>query len=354
MAALTDPLGNIRGEQDYDEFGNPREVPDYEHKRLGYDWDDEDSRFTYTGELWDDGEEILYLRARHYMPQIGRFLTRDSYDGDLTNPLTRHKYAYVANNPINNLDPSGNIIETASDAVSLGISIGEFAWEPNFWTGLAVIYDTAALLTPVVPAGGGYFIAAVKHGKNMEKYLQVAKEILARGNKILDKIKAHTPWWAESVPRKIKGYINDLRKRFDKFTGNKANNNNRGPSNKNSDNKNTNKDQNSKGMVNSVLKVASNAAFKAAKNINQFKVSNKHLMSAGGRYRKFNTDSIADVNKIIKEALTSKNAQFLPNNQPNSYKIITNLGKKIGTKGESKVQVIVGADRAEAPKLFFE
>ena len=248
VAALTDPLGNIRGEQDYDEFGNPREVPDYEHKRLGYDWDDEDSRFTYTGELWDDEEEILYLRARHYMPQIGRFLTRDSYDGDLTNPLTRHKYAYVANNPINNLDPSGNIIETASDAVSLGISIGEFAWEPNFWTGLAVIYDTAALLTPVVPAGGGYFIAAVKHGNNMEKYLQVAKEILARGNKILDKIKAHTPWWAESVPRKIKGYINDLRKRFDKFTGKKSDNNTRGPSNKNSDNKNTNKDKNSKGM----------------------------------------------------------------------------------------------------------
>ncbi len=95
------------------------------------------------------------------MPQIGRFLTRDSYDGDLTNPLTRHKYAYVANNPINNLDPSGNIIETASDVVSLGISIGEFAWEPNFWTGLAVIYDTAALLTPVVPAGGGITVYAI-------------------------------------------------------------------------------------------------------------------------------------------------------------------------------------------------
>ncbi len=94
----------------------------------------------------------------------------------------------------------------------------------------------------------------------------------------------------------------------------------------------------------STLKDASNAAFKAARNIHKFKVSNKHLKSAGGNYRKFATDSKSDVNKIIKAALTSKNARFLPNNQPNSYRVITDLGKKIGTKGETKVQVIIGVD----------
>lgn len=54
--------------------------------------------------------------------------------------------------------------------------------------------------------------------------------------------------------------------------------------------------------------------------------------------------SVDDVNNIVKEGLRSSNAQFLPNNQPNSYKVITDLGRSIGTKGETKIQVIVGAD----------
>ncbi|WP_445671299.1 hypothetical protein [Paenibacillus sp. FSL R5-0475] len=51
-----------------------------------------------------------------------------------------------------------------------------------------------------------------------------------------------------------------------------------------------------------------------------------------------------DVNNIVKEGLKYSNAQFLPNNQPNYYKVIMDLGKSIGTKGETKIQVIVGAD----------
>jgi RHS repeat-associated protein len=100
----------------------------------------------------------------------------------------------------------------------------------------------------------------------------------------------------------------------------------------------------SKVMGNSVLKEASKASFKAADNVHSFKVSNKHLQSAGGNYRKFATDSVDEVNSTVKEGLQSPNAQFLPNNKPNSYKVITDLGRTIGTKGETKLQVIVGAD----------
>lgn len=66
--------------------------------------------------------------------------------------------------------------------------------------------------------------------------------------------------------------------------------------------------------------------------------------SAGGNYREFATDSVDDVNNMVKEGFKYSNAQFLPNNQPNSYKVIMDLGKSIGTKGETKIQVIVGAD----------
>jgi len=90
---------------------------------------------------------------------------------------------------------------------------------------------------------------------------------------------------------------------------------------------------------NSVLKKASKAAFKAAKKVDDFTVSNKHLMDAGRRWQKFATNNKIQVNVWIKEALYSENAKFIPNNQNGSYKVITDLGKTIGTKGETKIQI---------------
>lgn len=92
------------------------------------------------------------------------------------------------------------------------------------------------------------------------------------------------------------------------------------------------------------LEEASETAFKAADNVDDFIVSNKHLMDAGGRWQKFATDSKSQVNDWIQEGLRSQNAQLLPNNQEGSYKIITDLGRTIGTKGETKIQIILGGD----------
>jgi len=63
--------------------------------------------FGYTGEMWDEEDDLLYLRSRHYAPKLGRFLTRDVFPGYVTNPLSMHKYAYVENNPVNFIDPLG-------------------------------------------------------------------------------------------------------------------------------------------------------------------------------------------------------------------------------------------------------
>jgi hypothetical protein len=40
-------------------------------------------------------------------PSTGRFHTMDTYEGDNGQPLTLHKYVYAADNPVNNIDPSG-------------------------------------------------------------------------------------------------------------------------------------------------------------------------------------------------------------------------------------------------------
>ena len=67
------------------------------------------SDFLYTGEQFEAGLGFYYLRARYYNPANGRFPTMDTYQGRVGEPQTLHKYLYVHADPINNIDPSGNI-----------------------------------------------------------------------------------------------------------------------------------------------------------------------------------------------------------------------------------------------------
>ena len=45
---------------------------------------------------------------------MGRFLTRDTWEGDYIDPLSLNRWVYVAGNPINFTDPSGYITEKES------------------------------------------------------------------------------------------------------------------------------------------------------------------------------------------------------------------------------------------------
>jgi RHS repeat-associated protein len=65
------------------------------------------SAYGFTGEQWDAEVELLYLRARYYEPEVGRFMQRDVWQGDHLRPQSLHPYVYVQNNAINYLDPSG-------------------------------------------------------------------------------------------------------------------------------------------------------------------------------------------------------------------------------------------------------
>lgn len=64
--------------------------------------------FRYSGEYLDSSLELQYLRSRWYDPSIGRFISKDSYEGDIQNPLSLNRYTYVENNPLIYIDPLGN------------------------------------------------------------------------------------------------------------------------------------------------------------------------------------------------------------------------------------------------------
>jgi RHS repeat-associated protein len=90
---LTDKLGNLTDTSSYDAYGNVTNPPS--------------SEFGYRGESFDDLTGLQYLRARYYEPSTGRFLGVDPVEGDVNNPVSRHRFLYGNANPVSYSDPSG-------------------------------------------------------------------------------------------------------------------------------------------------------------------------------------------------------------------------------------------------------
>jgi RHS repeat-associated protein len=62
----------------------------------------------YNGRVFDPGTGFHDYGARMYWPQIGRFISADSYQGDIRNPASLNRYSYVLNNPYRYVDPNGH------------------------------------------------------------------------------------------------------------------------------------------------------------------------------------------------------------------------------------------------------
>ncbi|MFS1513643.1 S8 family serine peptidase [Chengkuizengella sp. SCS-71B] len=92
---------DVLKEYDYDIWGNVLSETSHETKTF-------DNPFQYTGEIYDEESGLIYLRARYYDPSMGRFITEDTYEGTISNPLSMNLYTYVSNNPLKYIDPSGH------------------------------------------------------------------------------------------------------------------------------------------------------------------------------------------------------------------------------------------------------
>jgi RHS repeat-associated protein len=66
------------------------------------------NNYLYAGEQFDADLGFYYNRARYLNTATGRFISQDTFEGNSSDPLSLHKYLYGGNNPIGNIDPSGN------------------------------------------------------------------------------------------------------------------------------------------------------------------------------------------------------------------------------------------------------
>jgi len=82
------------------------------------------------GVHWDSSPALYFMQARYYAPDIGRFITVDPVRGAPQDPLSLHRYLYVANDPAVLVDPSGLLWwkwqETWADAIAGAILSGYY------------------------------------------------------------------------------------------------------------------------------------------------------------------------------------------------------------------------------------
>jgi hypothetical protein len=83
---------------------------------------------------------------------------------------------------------------------------------------------------------------------------------------------------------------------------------------------------------------ANYVANKAASAVENFFVKSKHLMYASGTWAKFATTSQSIIQGWISEAL--KNGSKFVLNSEDSYYVIYNMGRVIGTNGEKSIKVV--------------
>jgi len=99
VVALTDSIGIVVAEYDFDAWGNPV-ATGLEGTVV--------NPYRYAGYRWDAETGMYYLNARYYLPSVGRFITRDSFHGFEDEPQSVNLYVYTKNNPVNIIDPTGH------------------------------------------------------------------------------------------------------------------------------------------------------------------------------------------------------------------------------------------------------
>jgi RHS repeat-associated protein len=93
-------------------------------------------------------DDYYYFRARHYDPELGRFMSKDPVRGSINNPQTQNPYPYSLNNPINLKDPSG--LWALGGCISGNLGVGAFGS-----CAACVVFASDRELGIVLSAGGG-------------------------------------------------------------------------------------------------------------------------------------------------------------------------------------------------------
>ena len=109
VTALLTQDGTIAASYYYDAFGTAVETHYY--NASGEETDKAvNNPYRYAGYVFDSTTDLYYLNARYYDSKIARFMSEDTYTGEINDPLSLNLYTYCHNNPIKYVDPTGHAV----------------------------------------------------------------------------------------------------------------------------------------------------------------------------------------------------------------------------------------------------
>ncbi|MES0492116.1 MAG: RHS repeat-associated core domain-containing protein [Leptospirales bacterium] len=81
----------------------------------------------YNGQALDEESDLYYYNARHYDPEIGRFVTADSVTDGPGTIKGWNRYMYVGGNPIMYKDPTGHVSADDFETKNINTVLGDSA-----------------------------------------------------------------------------------------------------------------------------------------------------------------------------------------------------------------------------------
>ena len=103
-------------------------------------------RLTFASEV-RDSTGLVYLGARYYDPELGRFTALDPLTGNNSNPQTLNRFVYCVNSPLIHTDPTGqilNFIAQIAGGAIIGAVVGAvLAGASSNWNTNAMIAGAA-------------------------------------------------------------------------------------------------------------------------------------------------------------------------------------------------------------------
>jgi RHS repeat-associated protein len=88
--------------------------------------------YKYAGQ-WgyrNDGDDgLMHVGARYYDALVGRFISADTYLGEVGNPQSLNLYIYVENDPVNYVDPTGHA--KGGSSLQIELQLGRAIAEKN-------------------------------------------------------------------------------------------------------------------------------------------------------------------------------------------------------------------------------
>jgi len=150
------------------------------------------SRPGYTGHVRDGATGLTYMQARHYDPELGRFLSNDLIGVDLSNPQSFNRYAYANNNPYRYVDPDGRLpvaIPFVIGAIGGGLTAYD-TYDTYQTEGAGAAAKSAAVGAGLTAAGVGAAKAAGSIGKRIAGFFRKDPNTV-KGYRAVSKAEAH-------------------------------------------------------------------------------------------------------------------------------------------------------------------